>query len=65
MKIFRRGRDICDSERPFGRSGRAIDTAKQYGPRRRVVASLILSDDCLILQTPLVAVGENARARVS
>jgi hypothetical protein len=38
---------------------------KQYLPVPRCVASLILSDHCLILQRPRVSLGENARARVS
>jgi hypothetical protein len=37
----------------------------QYLPEPRRLASLILSDHCLILQTPRPALGENARARVS
>jgi hypothetical protein len=37
----------------------------QYGARPDAFASLILPDDCLILQTPLPTMGETGRARVS
>jgi hypothetical protein len=52
---------------PNVRSGAAAheDSAKQYGPAPAGAASLILPDDCLILQTARASVGGTGRARVS